>query len=258
MSDEVEPLREYFGSTASPYSFTQWLGTIDRVVAGGRRRYLSGHHNLHSLYMSQRDPLMQRFYRRCDDWYIDGVPVRLILAGFGVSTSAEDRFTLMDHFEAFLRHAEKKRWRLFYLGSAPEVVERARDLFASRFPALQVELQHGYFEKEKSVVARINDYRPDVLLVGMGVPRQEHWIIDHIDNLDVAFVTHCGGSLDYLAGGQARPPAWLSGLGLGWLYRLIHDPRRLWRRYLVEPWALVPSTLRQWRRQRALRQGADS
>lgn len=253
MNDALEPVQEYFGSRASPYSFDQWLVTIDRVVAAGRRRYLSGHHNLHSLYMSQRDPEMQRFYRRCDDWYIDGVPVRLILAGFGVRTSAHHRFTLMDHFEAFLGRAEERRWRVFYLGSAPDVVERARRLFASRFPALHIELQHGYLEEDSGLVARINDYRPDVLLVGMGVPRQEHWIIGHLDDVDAAFVTHCGGSLDYIAGGQARPPAWLSRVGLGWLYRLIHDPHRLWRRYLVEPWALLPSTLRQWRRQRAFR-----
>lgn len=258
MTTPPEPLSDYFGSLASPCSFAEWLARIDRVVSSGRRRYLSGHHNLHSLYMLRRDPELQRFYRRCDDWYIDGVPVRLILAGFGVRTSADDRFTLMDHFESLLSHAQERRWRVFYLGSAPEVVDRARRLVASRFPALQVELQHGYFDNDNSVVSRINDYRPDLLLVGMGVPRQEHWIIRHLDDLDAAFVTHCGGSLDYIAGGQARPPAWLSGLGLGWLYRLVHDPGRLWRRYLVEPWALVPVTLRQWWRQRAKRRGAGS
>lgn len=245
-----EPLCEYFGTEARPYSFAQWLARIGEIVASGRRGYLSGHHNLHSLYTLQRDAELRRFYRRCDDWYIDGVPVRWILSGFGVSTQAEHRFTLMDHFEAFCSHAENAGWRVFYLGSSPEVLDVAQRVFASRFPRLELALQHGYFDEDDAVISRINAFRPDVLLVGMGVPRQEHWIIAHLDSLDAAFVTHCGGSMDYITGGQARPPAWLSGIGLGGMYRLVRDPKRLWRRYLVEPWGLLPVTLRQWRRQR--------
>lgn len=245
-----EPVCEYFGSAPRPYSFARWLTRIDEVVASGRRGYLSGHHNLHSLYTLQRDDQLRRFYCRCDDWYIDGVPVRWILSGFGIHTQADDRFTLMDHFEGFCRYAEKAGWRVFYLGSSPEVIDRAGHVFASNFPRLEVALQHGYFDDDKAVVSQINAFRPDILLVGMGVPRQEHWIIAHLDALDAAFVTHCGGSMDYITGGQARPPAWLSGIGLGGMYRLLRDPRRLWRRYLVEPWGLLPETLRQWRRQR--------
>ena len=87
----------------------------------------------------------------------------------------------------------------------------------------------------------------DLLLVGMGMPRQEQWLLAHLADLDVAVATHAGATLDFFAGSQAKPPPWVSNMGLAWLYRLAHDPRRLWRRYLLEPWALVLPTLRLWR-----------
>jgi N-acetylglucosaminyldiphosphoundecaprenol N-acetyl-beta-D-mannosaminyltransferase len=87
----------------------------------------------------------------------------------------------------------------------------------------------------------------------MGMPRQERWINQHLEQLDVGLVTQAGATLDYYAGAQAMPPPWLSRYGFAWLYRLIHDPRRLWRRYLVEPWGLVRPTLHYWRAYRQAR-----
>lgn len=95
------------------------------------------------------------------------------------------------------------------------------------------------------------ELRPDLLLVGMGMPRQECWLLDNLELLDVGCATQAGATLDYYAGTQGQPSYWVSRAGFAWLYRLSKDPARLWRRYLVEPWILLPATLHQWYRHRA-------
>lgn len=250
MSD-ANPCRQYFGTTIHPRSFEQWLENIAAIRNNSQRHYLSGHHNLHSIYLLHRDDSVAEFYRRCDDCYIDGVPVRLILAGFGERTVGTQRFSLMDHFAQLLCHAQANDWRVFYLGSSEAVAERARGLVSERYPRLQFAVHHGYFRDDQAVVAQINAMQPDLLLVGMGMPAQERWLLRHLDDLDVVCATQAGATLDYFTGAQAQPPRWMSRAGLGWLYRLAHDPLRLWRRYLLEPWALLRPTLRQWYRHRS-------
>ena len=242
-------VREYFGTELNPQSFEDWLAGIEQAIATRQGTVLCGHHNLHSLYQLRRDRAVRQFYERCDDCYVDGVPVRWILAGFGVSTSTDQRFTLMDRFEDLLDHAQRRNWRLFYLGSHPDVVERARQLIGARFPELKMRIRHGYSSDATEDIEAIRDWQPDLLLVGMGMPLQERWLLQHLEQVQVAYVTEVGATLDYLVGEQRRPPLWLSRIGLGGLYRMFADPRRLWRRYLLEPWSLLPFTLRQMYRQ---------
>ncbi|MFT6958825.1 MAG: N-acetylglucosaminyldiphosphoundecaprenol N-acetyl-beta-D-mannosaminyltransferase [Halieaceae bacterium] len=246
-----DPKREYFGTALNPFSFQQWLDAIGTSLESGKRRHLSAHHNLHSLYLLRRNNSIAEFYRRCDDCYIDGMPVRLILAGFGENTSAAQRFSLMDRFQELLAHAQAQKWRIYYLGSKEAVSDRSRELIAQQFPTLEIVLNHGYFTDNAAVIAEINELRPDLLLVGMGMPRQECWLLENLELLDIGCATQAGASLDYYADAQAQPPYWISRLGFAWLYRLAKDPVRLWRRYLLEPWHLLPPTLRQWYRHRA-------
>jgi N-acetylglucosaminyldiphosphoundecaprenol N-acetyl-beta-D-mannosaminyltransferase len=89
------------------------------------------------------------------------------------------------------------------------------------------------------MVATINTYKPHILLVGMGMPRQEHWIIDAFDRLDVNVVLSCGACLDYIAGVLPVAPRWMGRTGLEWLHRLASEPSRLWKRYLIEPWPIL-------------------
>jgi N-acetylglucosaminyldiphosphoundecaprenol N-acetyl-beta-D-mannosaminyltransferase len=247
----------YFATRVTPRTFEQWLGDIARVVQNGQRRWLSGHHNLHSLYLLQHRGDVRRFYERCDDCYVDGTPVRLLLKGFGVPNNTAQRFSLMDHFMELLQYAQQQGWSVFYLGSRESVVDEGRALIARRFPQLRIQLQHGYSPDSTELIRAINAWRPDVLLVGMGMPRQEQWLLEHLDQLDVAFATQAGATLDYYTGAQARPPLWVSRMGFAWAYRLAHDPARLWRRYLVEPWGLLPTTFYQLRRFHRMRRATD-
>jgi N-acetylglucosaminyldiphosphoundecaprenol N-acetyl-beta-D-mannosaminyltransferase len=242
----------YFGTHITPRTFPEWLAGISDMLATGQRGWLSGSHNLHSLYLLQRNSDVRRFYARCNDCYIDGTSVRLILNGFKVPTSARQRFSLMDHFLDLLQHAQNNSWSVFFLGSRESAVNTGSGIIKKMFPELRIKFQHGYSSADPALVHAINEFRPDILLVGMGMPLQERWLLRHLDHLDVGFVAQAGGTLDYYTGAQAKPPLWMSRSGCAWLYRLVNDPLRLWRRYLLEPCVMLYPTLRQWYRYQRL------
>lgn len=246
MIDEAfrgEPMRAFAGCGLSPLTASQLFDRLISRLQAGERSLLVGHHNLHSLYLYRKQPEVADFYRQCDNCYIDGVGALWLLRAAGVDTRSAHRFSLMDRFPDLLDLAREKGLRVFYLGGSQEAVQRARAWLSAGWPELEIGLHHGYVEHEPGVVERINAFEPDLLLVGMGMPHQERWIVDNRPVLNAGAILQAGGTLDYYTGLQARPPDRFSRIGLAWLYRLLHDPKRLWHRYLVTPWALLGPAL---------------
>lgn len=106
----------------------------------------------------------------------------------------------------------------------------------------------GYFEldEEAAVVTAVNKFAPHVLMVGMGMPRQEAWVVRNVDKIDARAILTCGACMDYRAGVTVTPPRWAGRVGLEWLFRLVREPRRLAVRYLIEPWPVLWRFLREW------------
>lgn len=204
------------------------------------------HHNLHSIYLYHRDPALRGLYGCADGIWIDGMPIVYWGKVMGKSLNRDNRFTMSQWMPDFMERARDEGWRIYYIGSAPGVAEKGISLFRERFPGLQIACRHGFFDMSPNspenlkVVSAINDYHPDVLLVGMGMPRQERWIAENRHHLDANVIANVGAAINYFAGALQRPPAVLSRLGLEWLFRLTCEPRRLSRRYLLEPWHLIP------------------
>ena len=232
---------------------------IAEAVESGHRTVI-GNHNLHSIYLYHRDAKMRRFYARARHVFIDGMPLIWLGQLLGYPLRREHRMTSIDWLRPMLPTAVQRGWRLFLLGSAPGVAERAAAMLRSEFPGLEVEATHGFFDLRpgsqsgEAVVTRIRAYRPHVLCVGMGMPRQEHWIEDHIDRFEAGVVLNLGGFMELLTGELPLPPRWISRLGLEGVVRLLSRPARVWRRYLVEPWFLLPLLARDLR---ARRGGSD-
>ncbi len=140
--------------------------------------------------------------------------------------------------------AAKKGWRIFYLGSAPGIAKHGTEKLQQEYPELKISTAHGFFDPipgdndNEMVIEAINDYQPDILMVGMGMPRQEIWVLNNLEKLHAKVILTCGACMDYIAGEIPTPPRWMGRVGLEWLYRLLSEPGRLWKRYLVEPWFL--------------------
>jgi N-acetylglucosaminyldiphosphoundecaprenol N-acetyl-beta-D-mannosaminyltransferase len=227
---------------------TLYEAIAEAIRDGGRS--VIGNHNLHSIYLYHRDARMRTLYARARYVFIDGMP--LILAGrlLGYPLTRDHRMTSIDWLRPMLPDAVKQGWRLMMLGSRPSVAERAAAILRAEFPGLNIRGVHGYFdptpgsESGEAVLASVRDYRPHILCVGMGMPRQEHWIEDHLDRLPSGVILNLGGFMELITGELPVPPRWISRLGLEWAVRLLSRPRRVWRRYLWEPWFLLPLFLR--------------
>ena len=149
----------------------------------------------------------------------------------------------MEFLPLLFTDAIRVGWRIYYLGSPPGVVEKGAALLREQYPGLQLRTHNGYFDphgaENETILSDIRDYAPDVLLVGMGMPRQEAWINDNLNDIAAHTIFCCGCTMDYIAGNVPSCPRWLGDIGFEWLYRLLSEPGRLWRRYLVEPWFVI-------------------
>jgi N-acetylglucosaminyldiphosphoundecaprenol N-acetyl-beta-D-mannosaminyltransferase len=221
------------------------IADIERLIAQAvedARQIVIAHHNLHSVRVVGSDERMRAFYEQADWIHVDGMGIVAMAKLLGRPLRRADRLTYVDMVAPLLQAAQRRGWRVAFLGWKPEVVERARAVLTERYPALPQFYHHGYFDpspgsaEDDRVVDALNAFAPDVLLVGMGMPRQEHWILDHRPLLPARAILPAGACLDYVAGAVPTPPRLLGRIGLEWLYRLVCEPHRLWRRYLVEPW----------------------
>ena len=152
--------------------------------------------------------------------------------------NATHRITFLDSFGAILDHAAQCGWRIFYLGSSPEVSRTALPLLRAAHPGLVLSGHHGFLTtrlQSDAVIEQINVFQPDILFVGMGMPLQEIWLSEHWAKINARAILTSGATLDYVTGHAYRPPMWAGRLGLYGVFRLFSDFRRLGRRYLVEP-----------------------
>ncbi|MGI9419831.1 MAG: WecB/TagA/CpsF family glycosyltransferase [Geminicoccaceae bacterium] len=221
---------------------------------GRSERTIVGYHNLHTLYVTRRQPEIRHFYDKADIIYADGMPLVLWGRFLGLDVTRDHRMTLSSWAPEVLTAFRDRGWRLFYLGATAEACEKGAAAFREMAPGLEIETRDGFFDAahgssdNQALLSAIRTFRPDVLMIGMGTPRQERWIIDNLDDLDLPIIWSVGAAIEYFAGTKARPPAIVGRLGLEWLYRLISEPRRLWFRYLVEPAYLTPAMIRDLRR----------
>jgi N-acetylglucosaminyldiphosphoundecaprenol N-acetyl-beta-D-mannosaminyltransferase len=228
---------------------------IEQTVAEGGKSIIANH-NAHSVYLYHQDERMRMLYRRARCIHVDGMPLIMLGRLLGHALRREHRVTYVDWVRPLLAFAASSGFRVFYVGSAPGVAERAVAGLRQEIPGLQIATHHGYVgtragdADNEQVIAEIQHFAPDILMVGMGMPRQEHWILDNFARLNARAILTSGACMDYVAGVVPTAPRWMGRAGVEWLFRLWHEPARLWRRYLLEPWYLLFLLARYGRRPR--------
>ncbi len=236
---------------------------VDRITVEGlhaevahlvrRRGGIVLNANAHCLNLCHEDEGLRNFFAAADVVFCDGAGVRLAARMLG--DQLPERITYADWLPRLAALAEERGFSLFFLGARPGVAgEAARRLRASHPDLRIVGVRHGYFDhgagssENGAVVAEINAARPDVLLVGLGMPLQERWLMENLHGLDVGVALTGGAVFDYASGRLRRGPRLLTDNGLEWLARLIVEPRRLWRRYLLgNPLFLARVIGQRWR-----------
>lgn len=210
--------------------------------------------NVDKIVKMHRNPEFRDALLDCDLISPDGQPVVWISHLFG--TPLKQRVTGIDLFEALIPHCATKGYRVFFLGAKQDVLEDAVAKLKQRAPDLKiVGYHHGYWDprEEQQVVAKIRESRPDILFLAMTSPKKELFAKRWKADLHVPFVMGIGGTLDVVAGRVRRAPRWMQACGLEWLFRLLQEPRRMWRRYLLEDTQIFTLTWREWRQRRRQR-----
>lgn len=185
-----------------------------------------------ALWRAQRDRRLREVYEQADLVTPDGTGI--VWAGRLLGAPVKERVSGIDLLEKFFARWAHRRapLRVFLLGAAPGVAEQAAQKLTERYPHLQiVGTHHGYFRPDENehILRLINQAQPDILLVGLGVPRQELWMRDNRAKLNVSVLIGVGGCFDVWAGRLKRAPTRWQRLGLEWLYRVFQEPRRLAR-----------------------------
>jgi N-acetylglucosaminyldiphosphoundecaprenol N-acetyl-beta-D-mannosaminyltransferase len=141
--------------------------------------------------------------------------------------------------------AEKEAWRIYFVGGSPLVSGSVPEFLYVKYPLLNIRTHHGYdgFAADTTVFQEIEEFAPHIVLVGMGMPLQERWIAYASKRVTTKLFLPCGATMDYVVGAQKAAPRWTGQWGLEWLFRLIHHPKALFRRYLQEPFFLLPLIL---------------
>ena len=219
-----------------------------RSAVAARAKAIVANHNLHSLYLLRRNPDMAALYARADVVEVDSLPLTLWARWIYGRSRRFHRCTYMDFRTLLWDWAQADGWRVYYVGGKPGIVDAARRALNARWPGPVIGGRDGFFEwggaEEDAVLADITAFLPDVLMVGMGMPRQEAWIERCYDRLPNCVILPVGAAFDYEAGAIVTPPSWTGRLGLEGVYRLLCEPRRMFARYVLEPWALLGPALK--------------
>jgi N-acetylglucosaminyldiphosphoundecaprenol N-acetyl-beta-D-mannosaminyltransferase len=207
-----------------------------------------------ALIIAKRDDAFARIMRSADLVTADGAGVVRALRHLG--HPVRERVCGVDLVVDLSGLAAERGWRIFLLGAAPGVAERAAENLQKRFPGLQLAgVHHGFFSDDASIVRQIRDSRADLLFIGMGMPRQEKWFWEHRNELGVRLAMGVGGSLDVLSGRVKRAPEFFQRHGLEWLYRFACAPKKSSRKIVLLP-LFAGLTFAEARRRRKDRQTA--
>ena len=234
--------------------------SMDEVLTGivewvsSRRFSYAVTPNVDHMMLLRRDPELRAVYARANLVLADGVP--LIWAAKFLGTPLKGRVNGTDLFERTCELAARMGYSVFLLGGNPGAARRAADRLTKRLPGLKVA---GCFcpplgfhtdpAQNRAIQSRIRKSGAEILFVGLGAPKQEKWIFNYAGESGVAFAVGIGISFSFVAGDISRAPVWMQRRGLEWLWRLRAEPRRLWKRYLLEDIPFVGLVAREWAQQ---------
>lgn len=247
MSERIE----LFGVPMDALSMAETVSEIDRRIAG---RLFTQHVvvNVAKLVQMQDDPELARAVKACDLINIDGAGV--VFGGRMLGLKIPERVAGIDLFEELLGYAEGAGKSVYLLGATPEVIAKTVAKVRNDHPGLDIAgYHHGYFwDDEEAIVHKIQASGAALLFVGIGSPLKERFINRWRDDFGVLFAMGVGGTFDVVAGKVRRAPVWMQRAGLEWLFRVLQEPRRMWRRYLVTNTRFIFMLLRErWRLLRA-------
>lgn len=196
--------------------------------------------NAHSYNTALKDPLFAEALMKGDALIPDGASIVMACRWLKAKSQPQERIAGWDLFCYEMKRLNRRGGTCFFMGSSEKVLGLIREKAATVYPNIRIETYSPPYkpafseEENRAIVNAINQAQPDLLWIGMTAPKQEKWAYSHWKELDIR--CHCGtigAVFDFFAGTMERAPLWWQEHSLEWLYRLIKEPRRMWRRYII-------------------------
>jgi N-acetylglucosaminyldiphosphoundecaprenol N-acetyl-beta-D-mannosaminyltransferase len=237
----------------APVNNVSFAEAVERIVAmcrAGKPCYVVTP-NVDHVMRLQKDERFREIYGKAALSLADGMP--LIWAAKLLGTPLKAKVSGSDLFVELCRRSAEDHLRVFLLGAAPGVADKARDVLVARYPGLQIVgtlsprlNSDGTSPDDEEIEKIVKAAKPHLLFLAFGAPKQEYWIARMHDYLQVPVTIGVGASFDFVAGTVRRAPRWMQKAGLEWFWRLMQEPRRLWRRYLVDDLPFVWRVMRRY------------
>ncbi|HYX09449.1 MAG TPA: WecB/TagA/CpsF family glycosyltransferase [Bacteroidales bacterium] len=224
----------FFTLRLDVFSFEGAMQKIESILKNQQTRLLF-FINAHCFNIAQKNQSYKKSLLEADLVFNDGVGIDLAARIGGVKLKANLNGT--DLIPAIIELAGKINKNIYLLGGKPGIADKAKIQVEKKFPVLQIKGVHsGYFDEkeENRIIEEINLLNIDLLVVGMGVPRQELWLLRNKDKFNNLKLGVAGGAIiDFLSGNISRAPVWMRRSKIEWIYRLWLEPRRMWQRYMI-------------------------
>lgn len=219
-------------------TMAETLQVIERLIQENKSAYVVTP-NVDHIVQLETNKELQNVYKNASLILTDGKPLLWIAKWYG--TPIKEKVSGSDLFPLLCEMAAKKGYKMFFLGAAEGVASKAAENLSNRFNGLQVvgtySPPYGFEKKQEEIdkiKSKIKESKPDILIVGLGCPKQEIFMYHHCNELGVPISFGLGASFDFEAGNIKRAPRWMSNHGLEWLFRITQDPKRMVKRYLVD------------------------
>jgi len=226
---------DILGISYCTYDERNILYRINDSVRSKTRLTIGYSHFFHAA-IGRKNPAMLHLYRKYDLVLPDGYGV--YLAGkflYGEGKAFENIFNGTDLYELLLKEANLHRWRIFFFGDTENTLQFLRRKCETELSGLIIAgTHHGFVDiDDKTILSEINASNADILLIGMGTPKQDAWLWKYSAELRVPVMMTVGAGIGFMSGGKKRAPKVLRRIHLEWLFRFFQEPRRLWRRYFL-------------------------
>lgn len=226
---------------------------VDRVISETRSIIFTP--NIDHIIKIKEDCELYEKYSQANFIVADGWPIAM---SGKLKKLNINRITGVDLMDSLLQYADSNSKNLFFLGAKDETLEKLKINIGNKYNNIgKIESNHGFFDNDEDVINKINKNSTDILFVGMGCPKQEKWIIDNKDKLNVKIMIGIGGALKIYSGEVTRAPKVVQGLGIEWFYRFMKEPRRLFKRYFIEYFKFVPILFNEVINKKGVKYGED-
>ena len=224
---------EVLGCPVTKLGLEDFVSVAEEFIRSGKPHYVAVV-NVAKVVKMRSDKELEESIHSAHLIGADGIP--LVWASRLLGNPLPGRVNGTDLMFRLLEKANEKGYRIFFFGASEGVLQRVLKEVRTEYPGVKISgFHHGYFtpEEESGIVSKIRTAHADILFIAFGTPKKELWVKQYLSAMDVPVVHGVGGSFDVLAGVIPRAPLWMQRNGMEWLFRLMQEPRRMWRRYLV-------------------------